>query len=89
MGNQMQLESTGDSGGGMADFVKEHPDGTLLAAFATGAVIGLAISSAIAGAQPTTSTWRSRRLAEGLGERFMDSLDSILPASLAKTFGKS
>jgi hypothetical protein len=66
--------------------VREHPDEAIISAFVTGAVIGLVIGAAIASAS-SSGLSRQRRVAEGLGERVLHSLDSLLPSSLAKAFG--
>jgi hypothetical protein len=66
--------------------VQDHPDEAVLSAFVAGAVIGLMIGGAIAGSS-SGGTGRHRRVAEGLGERLMDSIENVLPSSLAKTFG--
>lgn len=66
--------------------VQRHPEEAVISAFVTGAVIGLIIGGTIA-SSASSGISRQRRLAEGLGERVLHSLDSLLPASLAKTFG--
>jgi hypothetical protein len=66
--------------------VQQHPDEAVLVALAAGAVVGLLIGTMLAG-PPETTLQRSRRAAEGLGERLMNSIEKMLPDSLSQSLG--
>jgi hypothetical protein len=66
--------------------IQQHPDEAVLVALAAGAVVGLLIGTMLA--SPSDSTMqRSRRAAEGLGERLMSSIEKMIPESLSQTLG--
>lgn len=72
--------------GRAGETIKDHPDEALLVALAAGAVVGFLIGSMIAGPSDSHMA-RSRRAAEGLGERLMSSLEKMIPESLSQTLG--
>ncbi len=73
----------------VSHYVSDHPDESILTAFAAGAAIGLIIGLTMGESSSSSSrSWRDRRVAEGLGNRLMESLDSLLPDSVTGAFGR-
>jgi hypothetical protein len=59
-----------------------------LAALAFGFGVGLVIGYSIGGSTRHRDHWSDRIAAEGLGRRFLDRLESMLPESITSRMGK-
>ena len=84
--NRIEQSSRGCGSGGTQDFIKSRPDESMLLALAAGAAVGVALGLSLGGGQ---RGWggHSRRVAEGLGERLMHSLERVLPDSISSSLG--
>ncbi|WP_442482486.1 hypothetical protein [Aeoliella sp. SH292] len=76
------------------EMVQDHPKETMVAAFVTGAVIGLAIGATLA-----TSLYEPKSASRGMGDRMSDEMaklgrqmsnlaDSLVPDALSKVFSR-
>jgi hypothetical protein len=70
----------------MSDCVRDRPTESVLACFALGVVAGTFIGMKIIGSTQDTRSYQ-RRVAEGVGERIMSSLDRVLPESVSRQLG--
>jgi len=68
--------------------IREYSGTAVVVSLVAGFGIGLAIGKALSGSHSEPQTWRDRIAAEGLGRRFMDSIESIIPDALAEHFTK-
>lgn len=68
------------------DLIRSRPDESVLIALAAGAAVGVALTVFSSGGRRLPFA-RDRRVAEGLGERLMQSLEKVLPDSLGSSLG--
>ncbi|TWT73564.1 hypothetical protein Pla123a_39000 [Posidoniimonas polymericola] len=69
------------------EFIRSRPDESVLLALAAGAAVGVGLALLSGGQRQGWSFTRDRRVAEGLGERLMHSLEKVLPDSLSSSLG--
>lgn len=86
MSRMQGFQSEQSMRGRAGETIQEHPDEAVLVALAAGAVVGFLIGSMLAGSSDSQMV-RSRRAAEGLGERLMSSIEKMIPESLSQSLG--
>lgn len=67
------------------EYIRSRPDESVLMALAAGAAVGVALGIVVGGSRGGGA--HSRRVAEGLGERLMHSLERVLPDSIHSVMG--
>jgi hypothetical protein len=65
-----------------------HEGQAVLVALAAGFGIGFVIGCALVSGNRHPQTWRERMMAEGIGRKFMDRLEHMLPEALTEHFGR-
>lgn len=68
------------------EIIRSRPDESVLVALAAGAAIGIGLT-VLTGGRSNSAFSRNRRVAEGLGERLMHSIEKVLPDSLSSSLG--
>jgi hypothetical protein len=70
----------------LREMVEDHEGQTVLVALAFGFAVGLVIGYSFGGPSEP-ERWTDRIAAEGIGRRFLERIDSLLPESITKKFG--
>ena len=72
----------------MRECVREHEGSALFVSLAVGLGVGVLIGTAVMATRRRPTSWRERIAAEGIGRKFLDRLESIIPEALSERFGK-
>jgi hypothetical protein len=70
------------------EMTRGHEGQAVLVAMAAGFGIGFVIGCALVTANRRPQTWRDRMMAEGIGRKFMDRLEHMLPDTITEHFGR-
>lgn len=70
------------------EYARDHGGATVVVALAAGFGIGLAIGRALGIPHRQPRRWRDRVTAEGIGRKFLDRIEGMIPDVLAERFGK-
>jgi hypothetical protein len=70
------------------EMTRDHEGTAVLVALAAGFGVGLVIGAALAPSHREPESRRYRRMAEGLGRRFLDRIEGMMPQAIAEHFGK-
>lgn len=69
-----------------SSMIQERPDEAIFLGFVSGVAIGALFGSVIAGSN-SSGRLSSRHVAEGLGQRLLEKLDSFVPSSVSRSLG--
>jgi hypothetical protein len=72
----------------MRECTSEHPGSALFVSLAVGFGVGMLIGVGVMASRRRPTSWRERIAAEGIGRKFLDRLESIIPETLSERFGK-
>ena len=70
------------------EYARDHGGATVVVALAAGFGIGLAVGRALGIPHRQPRRWRDRVTAEGIGRKFLDRIEGMIPDVLAERFGK-
>jgi hypothetical protein len=97
--SQRDYGSLGDEAHGMSHLVergtsqvreltRDHETGAVIMAAVAGFGVGVLIGAALAHSHRKPETWRDRIMAEGMGHRLMERMESMLPEAIAQHLGR-
>lgn len=66
------------------DMTRDHEGTAVVVALATGFGVGLLIGAALASSQSRPQTWRDRIAAEGIGRRFLERVEGLMPDAVTE-----
>jgi hypothetical protein len=70
------------------ELTREHETGAVVMAAVAGFGVGVIIGAALAHSHRKPQTWRDRIMAEGLGHRLMERIESMIPEAIAQHIGR-
>jgi hypothetical protein len=71
----------------MDECIRGHEGSALLVSLAVGLGVGVLIGTAIMASRRRPTSWRDRITAEGIGRKFLDRVESMIPEALSERFG--
>jgi hypothetical protein len=72
----------------MRECTREHEGSALFVSLAVGLGVGVLIGTAVMASRRRPASWRDRIAAEGIGRKFLDRLESMIPEALSERFSK-
>lgn len=72
----------------MREMTRGHEGTAVLVALGAGLGIGLLIGCSLASSQSRPKRWSDRVMAEGIGRRLLERVESIIPEALSERFSK-
>ena len=70
------------------EMTRDHEGRAVLVAFAAGFGVGLLIGGALVSSHRRPRRWSDRVTAEGIGRKFLDRVESMIPEAIAERFGR-
>jgi ElaB/YqjD/DUF883 family membrane-anchored ribosome-binding protein len=70
----------------LREMTRDHEARTVIVALAAGFGVGLLIGGALASSHRRPRSWSDRITAEGIGRKFLDRVESMIPEAVAEHF---
>jgi hypothetical protein len=72
----------------LGSVTRGHEGQATLIALAAGFGVGLVIGCSLVSSHRRPQTWRDRVMAEGIGRKFLDRVEGMIPEAIADRFGR-